>query len=370
MKINHTNRSVLLILFLLVIGFAPLYAADPSTIELAVFIGQSKILDFSLPVKRISIADPEIADATVTSPSQLVINGKEIGSTSLVVWSENEAYKHYKIRVRNESAEGQISLKVRFIEINKTALKEIGTDFILKNIGDRNSADIGSFGGKVDAPGDPLTLGNTVDFFFAIPSKDFSAIFKALEEKNLLNILASPNLTAINGAEASFLAGGEFPIPIVSGAAGMQTVTIQFKEFGIQLKFIPTVMNRDLVNIQVEAEVSNLDFDNGVTLSGFRVPSLTTRKAKTVVELRQGQYLILGGLLSTEMSKTVSKIPVLGHIPVLGYLFSSRRFQNKETELLISISPQIINATYVDPVSTRQSRLDEENNHDGSGKEE
>ncbi len=361
MKMNRNTFCFFFIVTLLITGCVTLYANEDAVVDLPVFIGQSKILDFSLPVKRISIANPEIADATVTSPSQLVVNGKTLGVTSLIVWSENEDYTQYKIMVKNEASPKQISLKVRFIEINKTAMKEIGTDFLVKNLGGETALDVGSFGGKVNAPSDPLVLGNTVDLFLAIPSKDLSVIFKALQEKNLLTVLASPNLTAINGAEASFLAGGEFPIPIVSGAAGMQTVTIQFKEFGIRLNFIPTVMNRDLVNIKVGAEVSNLDFDNGITLSGFRVPSLTTRKTQTVVELKQGQYLVLGGLLSSEMSETVSRIPVLGHIPVLGYLFSSRRYQNKETELLISISPRIIEATYVDPVSTRQSELDETN---------
>jgi pilus assembly protein CpaC len=204
--------------------------------------------------------------------------------------------------------------------------------------------DMGSYGGNVNVPSDPLALSNTVDFFFSIPNRNVSAVFRALQDNNLLSVLAAPNLSAVSGTEAAFLAGGEFPIPIVSGSMGMQTLTIQFKEYGIKLKFLPTVLDSALVRIKVMAEVSNLDFENGIQLSGFRIPSLVTRKTETTVELEDGRYLIVGGLLSNETSEVISKIPVLGSIPVLGKLFSSQRYQNKESELLVTVSPQIVQA--------------------------
>lgn len=319
--------------------------AKVNDLELTVYIDQSEVLDFKQPVKRIAIANPEIADATVISSNQILVIGKSVGITSMIVWSETGEYIRYKLKVQNESSSHQVMLKVRFMEVNKSALKEFGSDFIVKNFKvSHQRLDVGSFGGKVSNPSDPLELGNTVDLFFAIPTQNLSAIFKALQENNLLSILATPNLSAISGSEASFLAGGEFPIPIVSGSMGMQTVTIQFKEFGVKLKFVPTVLDSNLINIKVAAEVSNLDFENGITLSGFQIPSLVTRKAETTVELEEGQYLIIGGLLSNEITKTVSKIPVLGHIPVLGLLFSSRRYLNKESELLITLSPQIVHS--------------------------
>ena len=319
--------------------------AKVNDLELTVYIDQSEVLSFQHPVKRVAIANPEIADATVISSNQILVIGKSVGITSMIVWSETGEYLRYKLKVQNESSSHQIMLKVRFMEVNKSALKEFGSDFIDKNFKVSNQrVDVGSFGGKVGKPSDPLELGNTVDLFFAIPTQNLSAIFKALQENNLLSILATPNLSAISGSEASFLAGGEFPIPIVSGSMGMQTVTIQFKEFGVKLKFVPTVLDSNLINIKVAAEVSNLDFENGITLSGFQIPSLVTRKAETTVELEEGQYLIIGGLLSNEITKTVSKIPVLGHIPVLGLLFSSKRYLNKESELLITLSPQIVHS--------------------------
>jgi pilus assembly protein CpaC len=196
----------------------------------------------------------------------------------------------------------------------------------------------------VNEPSDPLRLGTAVDMFFRIPTENISAIVKALHENNFLTLLASPNLSASSGSEASFLAGGEFPIPVVSGAAGMQTVTIAWKEFGVKLKFLPTVLDSNIINIKVASEVSNLDFENGVTLSGFKIPALVSRRSETTVELEQGQYLIIGGLMTSDMAKTVSKIPILGHIPVLGRLFSSRRFLDRESELLITLTPEIIHS--------------------------
>jgi pilus assembly protein CpaC len=310
-----------------------------------VYIGQSEIINFQRPVKRVAIADPEVADATVTTPNQILVTGKQAGITSMIVWSETEQYTKYRLRVHSEASEAQIQLNVKFMEVNTTALKEFGSDFLLKNsdvFGEM--VNIGSFGGKVSAPSDPLLLTSTVDFFLSIPNQDFSAIFKALFENNMLSILATPNLSAVSGKEASFLAGGEFPIPIVSGSMGMQTVTIQFKEYGVKLTFLPTVLDSNIVNIKVAAEVSSLDFENGIVLSGFEIPALVTRKTETTVELKEGDYLVIGGIINHEMAKTISRIPVLGHLPIIGLLFSSRKFQDKETELVIAISPKIIHS--------------------------
>ncbi|HQG46685.1 MAG TPA: general secretion pathway protein, partial [bacterium] len=210
---------------------------------------------------------------------------------------------------------------------------------------------LGIFSGKVNAPSDPLGLGDAVDIFFSLPGLDFSTIMRALEEKSLLSVLAKPNLCAVNGAEASFLAGGEFPVPIVSGAAGTQSVTIQFKEFGVRLRFLPHIIDSTTVNLKIAAEVSSLDFDNGITLSGFNVPALSARKAETTVELPQGRFLVIGGLLSREMTRRVSQLPLLGSIPVLGQLFKSSRFQQKESELLIVVTPEIVGSALQEPAA-------------------
>jgi pilus assembly protein CpaC len=301
-------------------------------------------VEFRKPIIRISIANPDIADVLVTSPNQVLVNGKSLGSTTIVVWDEYEQYTPFTVVVHSEAATHQVNLQVRFAEVKRGVLKEYGIDFLLKNkkIGSE-TVTWGSFAGKVSPPNDPLSLGENVDMLLGISSQNFTAIINALEEKNLLTILAKPNLSAVNGAEASFLAGGEFPVPIASGGVGGgQTITIQFKEFGVRLKFVPTVLDTELVNIKVEAEVSNLDFENAVEISGFRIPSLNTRRTQTIVEMKEGENLVIGGLLSTEMARSVSKFPVLGDIPVLGMLFKSTRYRNNETELIVMITPNII----------------------------
>jgi pilus assembly protein CpaC len=333
----------------------PLYSAAPGTVK--VMQGQSQVLSFSGAIKRISIANPDLADATVVTPYQLLLNGKSSGVTSLVVWDDKEEYAIYRVEVSEESIPQQILLKVRFTEVNEGAFRELGLDFWKKNIsiGDKN-ANLGMFSGKVNSPSDPLALGDAVDIFFSIPEMNFSTIMRALEEKSLLSVLAKPNLCAINGAEASFLAGGEFPVPIVSGAAGTQSVTIQFKEFGVRLRFLPRIIDSTKINLKIAAEVSSLDFDNGITLSGFNVPALSARKAETTVELTQGRYLVIGGLLSREMTKHISQVPLLGSIPVLGQLFKSTRFQERESELLIVVSPEIVNSMLEEPGLESKSR--------------
>ncbi len=171
---------------------------------------------------------------------------------------------------------------------------------------------------------------------------NMGGVIRALEQKGLFQSLAEPNLIAINGKEASFLAGGEYPYPVAQAGSGNTTITIQFKEFGVRLSFTPTVLGNDLINLKVKPEVSSLDFANGVSISGFRVPALSTRRTETEVELQDGQTFAIAGLMNNTVSSTMSKIPGIGDIPVLGYLFKSRAYQKQQTELVVMITPQII----------------------------
>ncbi|MBN1998116.1 pilus assembly protein N-terminal domain-containing protein [candidate division KSB1 bacterium] len=349
---NNKFRLVLLYILTILITAFSYTTAQPET-EIIVYVGQSEIIDLWQPIKRVSIANPEIADATVTSPSQLVVNGLKTGKTSLILWAETEEYNRYSLVVREKVAVHQIMLRIKFLEIDKIALKELGSDFLVKNIKSKSDImNVGMYGGEVSNPNDPLLLGSTVDFFVTIPTQNIQAIFKAMYENNDLELLAAPNLSTLEGSEATFLAGGEFPVPVVSGSLGMQMVTIIFKEYGVKLKFTPTVLDSQVINLNLEAEYSKLDFDNGVTLSGFRIPSLVTRKSTNIVQLREDQFLVLGGMLLTEDTNTISRIPLLGHIPVLGKLFSSTRFQRSETELLITVSPKIIHPQMPEPKLT------------------
>jgi pilus assembly protein CpaC len=335
--------------------------------KVALGIGQSEVLEFAEPIKRIAIANPDVADASVVTPTQILINGKSLGRTSMIVWDESERHIAYQLIVHSEASSHQVMLRVRFAEVNRGALKELGVSFLVKNkkLGSER-LDAGSFAGKVIRPIDPFVLPfpnspeqdradfresaltDNVEFFLSIPTQNISAVIHALEEKNLLTTLAKPNLSAISGSEASFLVGGEIPIPIVSGATGQ--VSVHYKEFGIRLKFIPTVLDSQLVNIEVSTEVSSLDFENGVIVSGFRIPALITRRTETVVELNDGEHFVIGGLISTELAETVARVPVLGSVPILGKLFSSSRFQNNESELIMMIAPTIIQTMREDTI--------------------
>jgi pilus assembly protein CpaC len=348
------SKKLLQIIVLFVL-FQILNAVAQDTRIVSITVGQSEILDFVRNVKRIAVANSEIADAIVTTPTQALVTGKAIGTTNLYIWNEAENYERIRVSVVNESAPYQVNMQVKFIEIKKSALLEFGSNFMANkiSIGKNNVVSAGSFAGNVGDPpsyiDNPMPLGSIVDFFIKIPKYDIESIFKALQEKDLVTLLASPNISARDGSEASFLAGGEIPIPIVSGSAGMQQVSISYKEYGVRLKFTPTVLSMDMVNLKLESEVSSLDFDNGIILSGWRIPALDSRKASTTVELNVGEYLILGGLLSNSTVKSISRIPVLGHIPVLGLLFSSTRYLKEETELIVTVSPTLITSTKSEP---------------------
>jgi pilus assembly protein CpaC len=172
-------------------------------------------------------------------------------------------------------------------------------------------------------------------------------VLRALRGKGLFQSLAEPNLIAYNGKEASFLAGGEFPVPFVAGSSGQ--VTVQFKEFGIRLNFTPTIAG-DVIRLKVRPEVSTLDFNNGVTLSGFRIPALTTRRAETEVELRDGQSFAIAGLLDNVSQTDSSNVPFLSSIPIIGNFFKSKSERASRTELMVLITPRLVRALDPDEV--------------------
>ena len=181
----------------------------------------------------------------------------------------------------------------------------------------------------------------------------FAYFVSALRENDLLRVLAEPNLIAISGQEASFLAGGEFPIPVTQGGAagsGGAAVTIEYREYGIKLKMTPIVLGDGRIRLRLAPEVSDLDFTNGVTLQGFRVPALTTRKLETVVELNEGQTFAVAGLLNNNVTATKDVTPILGDLPVLGTLFRSVKYQRKETELVVLVTPRLVEGMNPDQV--------------------
>ncbi len=237
----------------------------------------------------------------------------------------------------------QIMLKVEVAEVNRSALRELGLDFV--TIGNTFTlAFLGATGGGLLATVLDVAK-NTVEtdqrLSAAVRVNDTRFLLRALEQKGLVKVLARPNLIAASGASASFLVGGEFPVP-VPGGGGTGTVTIQFKPFGVRLDFTPTLNDLGSINLKIMPEVSELDFENGIISGTFRIPSLRTRRASTIVDLRPGQSLAIGGLMSSEDRKSISKFPILGDIPVLGALFRSTNFTRNETDLIIFVTPEIV----------------------------
>jgi pilus assembly protein CpaC len=249
------------------------------------------------------------------------------------------------LKLQEGVSTNQVMLRVRFAEVSRNALQELGASMIANGyksdwFGRASTQQFSAPDFDSDKQGG-LTFSDFLNVFLFNTKHNVGAVVKALSSKGLFQSLAEPNLIASNGKEASFLAGGEYPYPVAQGGSS-NAVTIVFKEFGVRLSFTPTVLNGDLINLKVKPEVSSLDFANGVSLSGFRVPALSTRRTETEVELQDGQTFAIAGLMNNTVTSTMSKIPGIGDIPVLGYLFRSRAYQKAQTELVVMITPQIV----------------------------
>jgi pilus assembly protein CpaC len=265
---------------------------------------------------------------------------------------------------QGNAASNQVLLRVRFAEVSRSAMTELGVSLFTSPTGVKNTlgrtatdqvpapgfSDLAwskassNFGSDVTSATGKFTFSDFLNLFLFSEKYDLGAMVRALQTKGLFQSLAEPNLVAESGKEASFLAGGEFPIPIAQQSGGGTAITVMFKEFGVRLTFTPTV-NGDRVRLKVKPEVSTLDFTNAVTLQGFRIPALSTRKTETEVELQDGQTFAIAGLLNNTMTSSLQKIPGIGDIPILGLLFRSKAAQKNQTELVVMITPQILPRT-------------------------
>ncbi len=352
-RIEHTGRAVaILALSCLICMVLSTGAARSETNLLRVVKGKSIVLQYHEKVKTVSLANDDIADVVSVTPTELVVIGNEVGITSLMVWGESGKYTEYDVEVDRNTSDRQVVLEVQVAEVNRTAISEYGIDFLILDHGDGVALGeqvVGSYVGGVTTP-DPLSEsilaqeGITGVLKWLGNKQDVSAAIKALQKKGDLKLLANPHLISFSGEQANFLVGGEFPVPVAQtvSATGVNSVTIEWKEYGVRLSFVPTIVDTNLINLRIAPEVSSLDWANAVTFAGFDIPSLRTRKADATVEMNSQQSLVLGGLLSTETFKTVSRLPILGHIPILNFVFSRRETNTMETELLIVVSPRII----------------------------
>jgi pilus assembly protein CpaC len=397
---------------------APTYvaAANPAStladtpMDVDLLVGRSTVLNVGSPIARVSLTVPDIADAMVTAPGQLLIHGKQPGTISLFVWDRGGAIKTFEVKVRRDLtplvahvkqlfpgepitvmgsgkdvvisgtvsskyviekaadvaagyvdkkenvvnllkqqegvASNQVMLRVRFAEVSRNALQELGgavfSDGHNNQWGRITTQQFPApfFDQQNPMLGKTLVFSDYLNLFLFDAKNQIGAVVKALQGRGVFQSLAEPNLIALNGKEASFLAGGEFPYPVPQGNFGQ--FTIHFKEYGVRLKFTPTVLGGDLINLKINPEVSSLDFNNAVTIEGFRIPALTSRRADTEVELRDGQTFAIAGLLNNTALSSMRKIPGLGDIPVLGTLFKSRAYQKDQTELVVMVTPIIV----------------------------
>jgi pilus assembly protein CpaC len=341
---------------LLVVAVGLLQMLVPSTGGLAesrrvlrIPVSRSEVVSVNEDVRTVAIADPRIADAAMGSARTVIVTAKATGVTTLVVYNPSGAYTMYDVESYVPNADLQVLLHVRVAEVSDEAKRELGFDWFGNGTTSNGShIEGGLFTAKVTNPIAPLAVGSKADGLasFTNGPGDFflHGAWKALEEKGAVRVLANPALMARSGEKASFLAGGEFPVPIASGAGvgGLETITIEWKEYGIRVDFTPTIAADSTILLKVAPEVSALDFTNAVVLSGYTVPSVVTRRASTTVSLKGGEHLVIGGLHQTDRTRSVKRIPVLGSLPWIGALFSSTSTDSLSRELVIVVSPELI----------------------------
>ena len=381
--------------------------------ELFVGVNKSSILENAAGVKRISVANPEVAEAVAVSKTEVLINGKVPGDTSLILWNSGGERSSFTVHVtlsdskpdavraemqrelagqdvsfnfsngtvflrglvndvtaadrataiastlgkvvnllnvKVPEADPQILLKVRFANVDRSAAQQLGLNIVSTGATNTIGAiSTGQFGQQptFDFTQNPFTttFNDLLNVFLFRPDLNLGAAIEALEQKQVVQILAEPNLLTVSGRPASFLAGGEFPYPTLQGGGGgVGQITIQFREFGIRIHFEPTVTPRGTIRLAVIPEVSSLDYANGLTVSGFTVPGLDVRRVQTEVELESGQSFVIAGLLDNRTTQNLSKIPGLSNIPLLGKLFETRTIQKTNTELMVLVTPELVQA--------------------------
>ena len=388
--------------------------ARPQFERVLVTAGRSTVVGTDFAVTRIAVTNPEIADAVVVQPREVMVDGKKPGTVSLILWSA-DGRKQYDVvvepaitgleqqlqslfpgediavsasdeaivlsghvsstnvmlraaeiaaasaskskvinmlQVPGGSESQQVMLQVRFAEVNRRALTEVGLSLFLHSTRWEGRSTTQQFAApsfddeKVNGP---IVFSDFLNLMFFDRKEGVGGVMRALQQRGGFQSLAEPNLIAYNGQEASFLAGGEFPVPVVQAGSGSNAVTIMFKEFGVRLNFKPTIAG-DVIRLKVKPEVSTLDFANGITLEGFRIPALTTRRAETDVELRDGQSFAIAGLLDNIRQNDAAAIPILSKLPVIGALFKTKADRAEETELMVLVTPHLVRALNPDEV--------------------
>lgn len=391
-------------------SYSASFNQNKETVAVNVLVGQSRVINFDRPIGRFSVSNPDIAEAVLVAPNQVLVNGKAFGQVNFIAWEQSASGKFIvfdvfvrtnlslidsqiralfpKDDVRLSQANGsvvisgsvsdpkvasqvqsvveaagfkvvnmlaspvknamQVQLQVRVAEVSRNRMRDYSTSYMTGKDGTGTYTNSGNGPSNLSEFNSPTHLIQSaitpaLNVFFLNNPAGIAAMLRLIRQTGEARTLAEPNLIAMDGQQASFLAGGEFPVPIVQGGSGdRNTVTVLFKEYGVRLNFKPTIIDEDHIRLELEPEVSTIDFSNGVKFDGFVIPALKTRRAKTGVELRDGQSFALAGLLDNNEQQSFSKVPVIGDIPVLGNLFKSKSFQKQETELVFFVTAQMV----------------------------
>jgi pilus assembly protein CpaC len=352
--------------------------------------GTTNVILFDSTMKQIGILDVEVAIDTgnlqqniqsstgahgirvASTEGQVVLSGTAVDAVAaeraMAIATGSVPKGGVVVNAMSVASPQQVMLEVRFLEVNRTAGRQLGVNLYGGNgngtqvantglgLGGSNGA-ITQVQGGAQGNGIPLLgtasslvagavpFGNLLTNVLKLNNgTSLDVLITALETKGLVRRLAEPNLIALSGDSARFLAGGEFPVPVASTpvAGALPTVTIEFKKFGVELGFVPTVLSRGVINLRVEPSVSELDFANAITISGTTIPALTLRDARTTVELRDGQSFAIAGLLQNRNQEDISQLPWIGSVPVLGSLFRSSSYKQNETDLVIIVTPRLV----------------------------
>ena len=324
--------------------------------------GSSRIIDFATKLRRVSIADTAVADIQVINPFQVNLIGHKPGFTTLAIWDQTGQYQERPVRI-DPNGKQQVLLNTMVAELDRSAVENQGTNLSLAlahagvslvglpgavatpfspSTSITSPFGIASSSNSLAAPGslNSLILSQGMTYGLAVGNSNYQVqgIFQYLENHQLAKILAQPHLLANSGEEAKFLSGGEIPIVL---AQALNT-SIVFKEFGTSVEFVPTVVGRNDIQLLVKPEVSEPDFAHGVQLFGFSVPAFVTRRAETLVQMKDNQTLIIAGLILHEKKTQIQKVPYVGDIPYVGGLFRTTNYSNTETDLVMSVTPQIV----------------------------
>jgi len=410
----------------------PVAPAEGETVH--VLVGKSILINVQKPLTRVLSSNPTVVETMAASPTEIVVEGKAPGASSLILWDANgrsqvldvvsdidiaalrnviqKTYPKEHLQLEADggrllltgtastshivedlgkmasvyskdvvnsilvpiSHDRQVLLEVKFAEVDRAALSQVGVNIFStgagNTIGATTTGQFGNFGQQkindafgAGTPHFPFeikdfTVNQVLNIFLFRPDLHLGTVIQALQARNILQILAEPNLMAISGQKATFLAGGEFPFPVVQPSAGFSSISIIFKPFGVKLDFTGIIQDDNTLRLHVAPEVSALDFTNAVTLpGGGTVPAISTRRAETEIELKDGQSFGIAGLLDQRATAQLSKVPGIGDIPVLGQLFRSRSINKTNNELLVFVTPHIIDPVRVASPPPAQPKL-------------